>query len=465
MTHAFNAWRARAAAMAAITVLVGCGGGGGSSAVSRSLGGTVTGLMAGNSLVLTNNGDSVTVHADGRFAFAKGVAEDSAYRVDLAATTPTPQPCTSTYGVGTMGGNDIANVNVICGLPGGTGEFAPASAMGHARYAHTAVLLANGKVLLSHGQTQSRDASAELYDPVSGAFTATGDPLARRVAHTATRLLDGRVLVVGGADWANFFLFAESSAELYDPATGTWTQTGSMDTNRKYHTATLLPNGKVLVTGGSDTLSSTLKGAELYDPATGKWQSLPTMHDGRWRHSAVLLPSGKVLVSGGIDALSPVERFVGSSELFDPASGKWSEAGHMVVPRGVHSTTLLPNGKVLAAGGFGAGLATELFDPATRTWSAAAPLTAARAEHTATLLPNGRVLLTGGLDANGSVQTFHDVLGSAELFDPSNGQWTAGASLSHDRRGHTATLLVNGKLLIGAGGDDRSLLSSTELYH
>lgn len=454
-----NRRRAGAAVWMALAVAIsGCGGSPGSSHVEHSVSGTVTGLMAGNAIVLSNGGESVSVTANGRFAFAQGVAEQSAYRVQLGATTPIAQPCTSTYGVGTMGQRQVDNVTVICGLPGGTGTFTATPLMDHARYDHRAVLLANGKVLLSHGQTNARDASAELYDPASGTFEATGAPTARRVAHTATRLRDGRVLVVGGADWGNGLLFAEYSAELYDPAKGTWTRTGDMDTARKYHTATLLSDGKVLVVGGSDKLGRSLAGAEIYDPATGKWRGLRTMHDGRWGHAAVLLPTGKVLISGGVLDGTPANPYAAGSELFDPLTENWSSAGRMVVPRSSHSATLLPSGKVLAAGGAGAGNATELFDPATGTWTAAAPMISGRFEHTATLLPTGQVLAAGGRDEDG-------LLGSAELYDAASGQWTAGTSLLKPRRGHAATLLTDGRLLVSAGGDDDALMPSAELYH
>lgn len=457
MTNTSIHWRASAAALAASALLIGCGGSPG--AVKHSLGGTVTGLMPGNSIVLTNNGDSVTVNADGRFRFAQSVAEDDAYRVDLGTTTPTAQPCTSTYGVGTMGSSSIANVTVICGLPGGPGTFTVSGAMDYSRVNHHATLLANGKVLVTAGFNQGNVVPpAELYDPASGSFTQTGTPFAQRLGHAATRLANGQVLVTGGISWISGLQIVQASAELYDPATGLWTAAPTMDTERAWHTATLLPDGRVLVAGGRDTLGRALAGAELFDPTSGKWEQLRTMDEARWNHTAVLLPNGKVLVTGGTQALILDERLLGSSELFDPATSRWSTTGRMARLRAEHTATLLPSGKVLVAGGIGGNEGVELYDPMSGSFAAAAPLIELRQNHTAVLLPTGQVLVAGGIGAAGT-------LDSVELYNPQTNQWKAGQSMLRPRYGHAATLLANGKLLISAGSNVHDHLSSTELYH
>lgn len=213
--------------------------------------------------------------------------------------------------------------------------FAPSGSMSVGRYLHTATLLPSGKVLVGRGYFPSND---EIYDPASGTWSSTGSmgdaSFASRV--TATPLPSGKVLVLSG-----------NSAELYDPTSGIWSSTGSMlFTIRFGHTATLLPNGKVLVAGGGGTITAS---AELYDPALGTWSSTGSMGTAREDHTATLLPSGKVLVAGGVNHNSSLA----SVEIYDPASGTWSSIpGSMGTARQIHTATLLPNGKVLVAGGF-----------------------------------------------------------------------------------------------------------------
>ena len=166
-----------------------------------------------------------------------------------------------------------------------------------------------------------------------------------RERHTATLLTNGKVLVAGGRP---DIMSATNGAELYDPASRTWTTTGSLNAARQLHTATLLPNGQVLVAGGF-----MLASAELYDPATGSWATTGSMSTVRYNHTATLLRSGQVLVAGGLDDSGAA---LASAELYDPASGTWSATGSLHKARDVHTATLLPNGQVLVAGGHNTGL-------------------------------------------------------------------------------------------------------------
>src|SRR5215813_13733368 len=292
-------------------------------------------------------------------------------------------------------------------------------------------------------------------------WNRTGNLNDERALHTATLLPNGKVLAAGGGD-PLFFQFDNNTAELYDPSTAIWTRTGSLSSGRFYHTATLLPNGKVLVAGGyggncSFFGCSILSSAELYDPATGNWSSTGKLNSGHYAHTATLLPNGKVLVAGNGFAEDNVE-------LYNPTTGTWSYTGSLDTPRFQHTATLLPSGKVLVAGGDhcnDSGCFTfdrcDLYDPTTGTWSTTGKLNVARYSHTATLLANGRVLVAGGFDPNGSPSN------SAELYDPATGTWSSTGNLNTGRGFHTATLLLSGKVLIAGGYGDREL-NSAELY-
>ena len=193
---------------------------------------------------------------------------------------------------------------------------------------------------------------------------------------------------------------------------------------------------------------------------TGFFENTGSLAAVRGYHTSTLLPNGKVLVAGG--AVSGSAGSLATAELYDPATGSWMVTGNLTIARTRHRATLLQNGKVLVAGGYDnpAGLfptTTELYDPATGTWTATGNLAAARYDHTATLLQNGKVLVAGGFDTNGFA------LASAEIYDPASGTWTATGNLTVARQGHTATLLQNGKVLV-AGAGQGSSISSAELY-
>ena len=219
------------------------------------------------------------------------------------------------------------------------------------------------------------------------------------------------MLVTGGCGYRCLHSYA--SAEIYDPVTGLWSVTGSMSTAREGATATLLPNGKVLVAGGVPNSNGGygVSTAEIYDPATGSWSATGSMHFARVNHTATLLrTNGKVLVAGGANAGSALE----STELYDPSSGSWTQAGTLITGRYAHIQTQLPNGDVLVAGGqtiSGMTNTAERFDPASGTWRATGSMSVARAGFGAILLPSGQVLVTGG-----SIPT--SWTNSSELYTP-----------------------------------------------
>jgi hypothetical protein len=266
-----------------------------------------------------------------------------------------------------------------------------------------------------------------------------------RAEHTATTLASGLVLVAGGCGGDNCTA-VWATAELYHPATGTWTGTGRMKTSRFGHTATLLTSGplagRVLVAGGCCTTTGRpLASAELYDTHTGQWKSTGSLMVGRQHHTATLLPSGKVLVAGGRDKLGQP---LASAEVYDPATGRWSATGSMTSGRDGHEATLLLDGEVLVTGG-AVTASADLYDPTTGRFADTAAMTSIRKAHTATLLHNGLVLVAGGVDLSGTP------LASAELYNPTTGAWRATTSMASAREGHTATLLRDGRVLAAGG--------------
>ena len=198
-------------------------------------------------------------------------------------------------------------------------------------------------------------------------FEDTGHLNQSRCLHTATLLPDGTVMVAGGIEGGGAGLSASRSAELYDPASGSWNSTASMNGGRYQHTATLLADGTVLVAGGYNPKKSpsSLASAELYHPASGTWTSTGSLGNPRTGHTATLLMDGRVLVAGGSESNSNII----SAEIYDPASGSWTEAATLTTARSDHTATLLPDGRVLVAGGTGPLKSAEIYDPANNTWT------------------------------------------------------------------------------------------------
>jgi hypothetical protein len=360
--------------------------------------------------------------------------------------------------------------------------FTPTGSMSNAREWHTATLLNDGKVLAVGGDAsvipncpgsaagpgcRSHDVSlvsAELFDPASGSFTGTGNMATPRTQHTATLLGDGKVLITGG-DSGGEFPPPLATAEIFDSSTGVFTPTGNMVSARAGHTATLLPNGKVLLAGGlsGDNPYVVTSTAELFDPATGEFTATGSMETSRTNGTATLLKNGEVLVTGGYDASgNPVAK----AELFDPNTGMFTPTGSMSVARAWHTATLLTSGELLVVGGRSSGAANatvtataELFDPATGAFVLTGSMDSPRELHTATRRTDGKVLVTGGIDGKSDLST-------AELFDPVNGVFTYAGNMEIERSAHTATLLMNGAVLVTGGNNSYSpnVLATAELF-
>jgi hypothetical protein len=336
----------------------------------------------------------------------------------------------------------------------------PTGALATGRNLHSATLLPNGKVLIAGGYDGSvSTTSAELYNPAgSGTFSTTGSLATGRYWHTSTLLSNGKALIAGG--YSTVAASAQSSAELYDPGSSGFTAAGPLAAARYSHTATLLPNGKVLIAGGLSTASGVLSSAELFDPGSGPngtFSVAGSMSTARMLHSATLLPDGKVLIAGGtIAAIGGAA--MSSAELYDPANGTFTPTGSLNTARCSHTATLLSDGKVLIAGGSnGVNLASaELYDPASGTFSRTGSMTTARNSHSATMMPTGKVLMTCGFDVNGNY------LSSAELYDPIGGAFTVTGGGVVTRAGQTATLLPTGNVLV-AGGFNGSYPTSADL--
>jgi hypothetical protein len=346
-----------------------------------------------------------------------------------------------------------------------------------------AVALRDGRVLICGGTVNGNVggvlSSAEIYDPAARTFTPTGAMTAAREGATATLLGDGRVLVAGGAQ--NIGFRAElASAELYDPAAGTFTATGSMHTPRDGDTATLLRDGRVLVAGGSDNGVHTLSSAEIYDPSSGTWSGAGDMTQPREAQVAVRLKSGKVLIAGGGRGDVP-GGYVAyqTAELYDPAAGIFTAlSARMNLDRVGAGAVLLDDGRVLIAGGksskmilneLGPNLASltplksaEVYDPESSMFMRVGDMRVPHYLPTLTRLRDGTVLVVGGYRMQGPL-----VVGmrDAEIYEPKASGFVPVGRTHVARLENTATLLPDGEVLIAGGIDGHSdITASVEFY-
>lgn len=362
-----------------------------------------------------------------------------------------------------VGGINLDTITYLSNIPLNT--WIASSNLNISRYDHTATLLADGRVLIVGGTTTNSTitASVEFYDPLNAfdGWKRSNDLQTARYAHTATLLQTGKVLIVGGYKNQTPATYL-ADVELYDPLKGTSRTIAALSVARGYHTATLLPNGKVLIVGGVGNGGFYLNSAEIFDPLTESWTFTSSMASGRAWHTATRLTNGKVLVVGGKNGPSTTA-FVSTAELYDGLTGNWSSAGTLLNPRINHTTTLLSDGQVLVVGGrtleYSILDKAELYNPQTNSWRLTAPLPQSRELHTATILPNKQVAIVGGSSDNGSLTYI------ALLYNPATETWQPAAQPAQKRIEHSAILLPNGKLLVAGGTDlNGQSLKSAELY-
>lgn len=346
-------------------------------------------------------------------------------------------------------------------------DFVYTGSLRNARHFHTANLLYSGRVLVASGQVTTSTGSrtiveSELFNPVTGSWSLTGPMVESRKFHTATLLTNGFVLAVGGARLDPDLPPDEvepttDTCEIYSTAINSWIPAAPLADPRQMHTATRLLNGTVLVTGGVDLAASVIyRSSEIYIPDTNTWLPGGILTGGRFGHTATLLADGRVVVTGGAGTgLAKLK----SVEIFDPFTGLWTAGPNMLSARVYHTATLLNNGKILLAGGDGeSGPVTtcETLDLTDTRWRTAGTINA-RQRHTATLMPDGRVLITGGSATTGAW------LATSQIYDPELNKWTVDATMNQPRLGSTATLLPSGRVLVAAGFNANSS-SSAELY-
>ena len=341
--------------------------------------------------------------------------------------------------------------------------------MSKLRYGSKLLLLKDGRALdIGDGYNEcqgecsgfppisSSSVYADLFDPATNTWTATSGLNANRSNYAAVVLHDGRALAAGGYADPPYVCF--SSTKLFDAATGTWTQaTGLSKWARCDPAYALLSDGRVLLAGGADISYKPLSNAEIYDPATQTWSMTGSMPAARLGGQAVTLKSGKILVVGGTDANGGQ---VASAVLYDPASGTWSSAG-VLNPAPNGRIVALPDGGALIIGEGYLDTTTdkwsvqpsERFDPSGKTWTNVGAIVESRLSPFVAGLADGRVLVAGGaigvkFTDSGKVTTLTK---SAEIFDPATNSWSATAAMPSERMAGEALLLQDGSVLLAGG--------------
>ena len=362
------------------------------------------------------------------------------------------------------------------------GNRVEALAMTTPRANAAAIRLRDGRVLICGGTATGEVggvlSSTELYDPVARTFSPTGSMTVPRAGQTITMLRDGRVLIVGGVRNAGF-RSELASAEIYDPATGAFHATGSMTTPREGHTATTLRDGRVLIVGGSANGVQTVGSAEIYDPASGTFSRTGHLHQPRVAHVAALLGTGKVLIAGGGRGGMPGGYIsYDTAEMYDPATASFTAVrAHMKSDRVGAAAVKLKDGRVLIVGGKSGRMMTsrlrniasltplstaEIYDPESGTFVKTGDMDAPHYLPTATMLDDGNVLVVGGWRIQGPI-----VVGmrDAEVYQPETNRFSRIGQTNIARLTNTATLLNDGEVLIAGGVADKALITAAVEFY
>ena len=352
-------------------------------------------------------------------------------------------------------------------------DVTPGVALRIARYWHTATRLADDRILLVGGSQsdQGFTRDVDLFDPATGQTSPAASLYTPRHAHTATLLRDGRVLVVGGY---NVSMGNIADAEVYDPVTDTWTVVPPRYSHGPFHSATLMKDGRVLVAGGNTDTHSCTDRVEIFDPMTNAWTEAAPLPSVRSSHTAQLLDDGRVLLAGPFCYGKDPPTGGGAlpdALVYDPQTNIWSATGPMVKPRGFAQSVRLTDGHVMVAGGTDLNqsnalvlASTEIYDPTSNTWTAAANLSQARELfHHLALLSDGQVLVVGGVLSLNCCYEGDLSVAEIELFSPAVNQWRIVGRLPQPRGGAAVTLLPDGRLWMSGGFSDTTFWSDSWL--
>jgi N-acetylneuraminic acid mutarotase len=369
----------------------------------------------------------------------------------VPSATPTPSP----------------EPSATAALVYGDGTWSATAALPLPLWGSGAVTLRDGRVLVVGGSsgpdTTSAVATTEIYDPGTQRWTIGSPMLEARAQPMVALLPDGSVLVAGGSRKGKPL----ASAERYFPDSEAWQPAGALSAPRIYAAVAVLLDGRVLLAGGGSAslqTAATTGRVDIYDPESGRWTTASPLHFARAEATATLLPGGDVLVAGGASVYSGNRGVVtAAAEIYDPTEDAWRIVASMSVARYHHFAAPLPDGRVLVGGGWAyttnrdPSLATtEIYDPAANTWTRAASMASGRARGIAVVLPGGRILVVGGVDPA------YKPKAGAEIYDPARGAWQAAGQLGTAVHGPAVALLRDGRVLAAGGAVDPSGSHATD---
>ncbi len=378
----------------------------------------------------------------------------------VVAPTPSPAPpSVAPSGVPKPSVGATIKATPAPSLAYGKGTWATVDSLPQARWGTASLVMRDGRVMVIGGATGSSSnnatASVVIFDPVAKTWTAATDLLQARAYPMAVELADGSILVVGGSRNGQPL----DSAERFNPENGTWVATGRLNLPRTQGTLTLLPDGRVLAAGGGIEAAPgwiSTASTELFDPRTNQWSIGAPMSAARAIFTATLLKNGRVLVTGGATTYHGSSGNVTTSaEIFDPRSGKWSQAASLPKPLYVQSAALMPDGRVLVAGGWWSTSNSDpshgnvqIYDPVANNWTMTGSLVTPRAQFSLVPLPDGRFLAMGGVDPS------YHTLASSEIYDPATGAWQTTGKLGVAMMWPAVGVLPDGRVFVAGGALD-----------